>query len=148
MLAALDTMVPRIDTPVLFPAPRGGYIDNEKFRHREWAPALRAAGIEHRRVNDMRHTFATWAIESGTVELPFLARIMGTSTSQLEDTYFRWLKRTDDQLRASFDAYDASLGTDWALRRRKTAMRMRGLEPPRGSESNGGKWRKLAFAGP
>jgi hypothetical protein len=58
----------------------------------------------------MRHTFATWAIESGTVELPFLARIMGTSTSQLEDTYFRWLKRTDDQLRASFAAYDASFG--------------------------------------
>jgi hypothetical protein len=32
---------------------------------------------------------------------------MGTSTVQLEDTYARWLKRTDDHLRATFDAYDA-----------------------------------------
>jgi hypothetical protein len=31
---------------------------------------------------------------------------MGTSVSELEDTYFPWLKRTDEQLRAAFDAYD------------------------------------------
>jgi integrase len=83
--------------------------DHERFRHREWAPALRAAGRDHRRVVDMRHTFATWAIEAG-VELPYLARIMGTSIVQLEDTYFRWLKRTDEQLRATLDAYDESRG--------------------------------------
>ena len=66
-------MSPRSDTPILFPAPRGGYIDLEKFRHREWAPALRAAGIQHRRVYDCRHTFAAWAIESGDVQLWYLA---------------------------------------------------------------------------
>ena len=32
--------------------PAADYIDDEKFRYREWAPALRAAGIEHRRVYD------------------------------------------------------------------------------------------------
>ncbi len=71
------------------------------------APAFRAAGIDHRRVYDCRHTFATWAIESGDVQLWYLATIMGTSVTQLEDTYARWLSRTDDKLRASFDAYDA-----------------------------------------
>jgi hypothetical protein len=75
----------------------------------EWTPALRAAGLEHRRVYDMRHTFATWEIESG-VHLWHLATIMGTSVVQLEDSYARWLKRTDDQLRATFDAYDAVVG--------------------------------------
>ena len=34
------------------------------------------------------------------------AGIMGTSTTQLEDTYARWLQRTDDRIRAAFDAYD------------------------------------------
>jgi integrase len=88
-------------------APRGGYIDLEKFRYREWAPALRAAGLEHRRLYDCRHTFATWAIESG-VPLWHLAQIMGASVVQIEDTYARWLKRTDDQLRTALDEYDAA----------------------------------------
>ena len=55
----------------------------------------------------LRRTFAAWAIDSG-VQLWYLARVMGTSIVQIEDTYARWLKRTDDQLRAAFDAYDAA----------------------------------------
>src|SRR5262249_26813062 len=39
---ALKAQPPRLDSTLLFPAARGGYI--EKFRYREWAPALRASG--------------------------------------------------------------------------------------------------------
>jgi integrase len=84
---------------------RGGYIDGEKFRHREWAPAPRGAGIAHRRIYDMRHTFATWAIEGG-VHASYLAVVIGTSIRELENTYLRWLRRTDDQLRKVLDEYD------------------------------------------
>ena len=35
-------------------------------------PAVRAAGLEHRRLYDCRHTFATWAIE-GRIQLWYLA---------------------------------------------------------------------------
>lgn len=101
VIDVLEAMPPRIDTPILLPAPRGGYIDIERFRHREWRPALRAAGIDHRRIYDCRHTFATGAIESG-VQASHLAVVMGTSIRELEDTYYRWLRRTDDRLRAAF----------------------------------------------
>src|SRR5438093_5581451 len=54
VVEAIRAMAPRIDTKLMFPAARGGYIDIEKFRYREWAPALRSAGIEHRRILDCR----------------------------------------------------------------------------------------------
>ena len=90
------------------PAPRGGSRDLEKFRHRESTPALRAAGVGHRRVYDMRHGFATWAIEDGRLTLIVIALMMGTSVRELKSTYWRWLDRTDEQVRTFLDDYDAA----------------------------------------
>ena len=102
-------MSPRIDTPLVFPAARGGYIDGEKFRYRDWKPALKAAAVDYRRVYDCRHTFASWSIAGG-VQLFFLARIMGTSVQQIDQTYGHLLPDSEDYLRRLLDAYDGVHG--------------------------------------
>jgi integrase len=79
--------------------------DNNKWRWRVWTPALRAAGIEHRRIYDCRHTFASWGIAGG-VQLFYLARIMGTSVAQIDATYGHLLPDSEDYLRGLLDEFD------------------------------------------
>ena len=62
-LAALDQLPSGAAGDLLFPAARGGYLDLHNFRNRDWKPAQIAAGIEpFRRIYDLRHTFATFAL--------------------------------------------------------------------------------------
>jgi hypothetical protein len=49
-------------------------------------PALKAAGLPHRRIYDMRHTFATWSLAAG-MSIFTLARRMGTSLQMIDRTY-------------------------------------------------------------
>ena len=64
-LEALDAVLPRIDTPLLFPSPTGRLLDLHNWRAREWMPALDAAGIDHGTIYTLRHTAITNWLAAG-----------------------------------------------------------------------------------
>ena len=85
-LAALDDLPPRLNTPLLFPAPEGGRLRLDNRRTRERYPALDAARVDRRGPYHLRHTFATEALAGG-VSLYHLHRVMGTSLRETDRTY-------------------------------------------------------------
>jgi integrase len=85
--AHLDAFTaPSADDP-LFPAPNGDRLRPNNFRERQWAPAVKAAGLAGLRLHDMRHTAVSLWIAEGTPML-YVSRWAGhTSTSFTQDRY-------------------------------------------------------------
>ncbi len=90
---------------LLFPAPAGGHIEINNWRGREWTPALEAAGVQHRRIYDLRHTYATWSLAAG-VDIFTLARRMGTSVKMIDRTYGHLVAGADEYERELLDRFD------------------------------------------
>jgi integrase len=86
-LDALDRALPNDESPLVFPGERGGHLDVHHFRPFQWRPAQRAAGIDPlRRVYDLRHTFATFALRAGISTFD-LSRFMGASLTMIDRHY-------------------------------------------------------------
>ena len=114
---------------ILFPAPEGGRIDINNWRNRFWTPALEAAGVKHRRIYDLRHTYATWSLAAG-IDIFTLARRMGTSVKMIDRTYGHLVAGADAYERELLDAFDDAPRAAWTLLWTRRTSEMRPDERP------------------
>jgi integrase len=100
---------------LVFPAERGGYLDLHNFRNREWKPAQVAAGIEPlRRVYDLRHTFATFALRAGISTFD-LSRYMGASLTMIDRHYGHLARDGREHAIRLLDELSAGQRPRWTL---------------------------------
>jgi integrase len=109
-LAALEELSPRLDSPYLFAARRGGPFDLANFRRREWAPAIEASGVARpARLYDLRSTFASNSLAAGVTVFE-LARLMGTSVAMIERHYGTLLEGAGADIARRLSAFEAKQG--------------------------------------
>lgn len=84
-LAAYKRLPARLETTLVSPAARGGYLSPDNWRTRGWYDALDAAGVPRRGPYHLRHTFATEALAAG-VSILELSRLMGASVEEIDRT--------------------------------------------------------------
>src|SRR6266581_1990497 len=114
-LAALDQLPAGIGSALLFPSPRGGHLDLHNFRNRDWKPAQHAAGITPlRRVYDLRHTFATFALRAGISTFD-LSRYMGASLTMIDRHYGHLARDGREHAIKLLDALNAPNLDAWTL---------------------------------
>jgi integrase len=105
---AVRAVPTRIDSPVFFPAPEGGYFSGTNFLNHYWKPAVDAAGVDYFPPKNLRHLYASEALASGSMSLLALSKRMGTSLRMIDQTYGHLVHDADERELAILDAYDAA----------------------------------------
>jgi len=114
-LEALQQQQSGREGALVFPAERGGYLDRHNFRNREWKPAQLTARIEPpRRIYDLRHTFATFALRAGISTFD-LSRYMGASLTMIDRHYGHLARDGREHAIRLLDELSAGQRPRWTL---------------------------------
>jgi integrase len=71
---------------LVFPAPKGGYLNDNRFRGKIWKPVLESCGVEYRYPYNLRHSGVSHAAAAGA-GLAELSAQTGHSKKVLLNTY-------------------------------------------------------------
>jgi integrase len=113
-LDALERVHDQNGSPLLF-GERGGYLDIHHFRPYQWRPAQRVVGIDPvRRIYDLRHTFATFALRAGVSTFD-LSRYMGASLTMIDRHYGHIARDGREHAIQRLDALNAPELEPWTL---------------------------------
>ncbi|NEP20216.1 MAG: site-specific integrase [Leptolyngbya sp. SIO4C1] len=84
----LDEIRPERPQPgdMVFPPPKGKYLDFNNFRNRGWKAILEALGIRYRKPYQTRHTFITHCLEEG-ISVPQVAKWVGNTPEVIMKHY-------------------------------------------------------------
>lgn len=82
------------------------YNTSQKIMEFQWAPLLRSQGLFHRRMYELRHTFATNMLNSGKFSAMQIAKWLGhTNTQMLFTTYARHIQSEKYEIDREFDLF-------------------------------------------
>ena len=112
---ALERLPADGESLLVFPGERGSYLDLHHFRPGQWRPAQLAAGIEPlRRIYDLRHTFATFALRAGISTFD-LSRYMGASLTMIDRHYGHLARDGREHAIRLLDELSAGQRPRWTL---------------------------------
>jgi integrase len=77
---------------LVFPAPKGGYLNDNRFRGKIWIPVLESIGIDYKTPYTLRHSGTSHAMANGA-DVAALAEMTGHSKRVLMSTYWHSIDR-------------------------------------------------------
>lgn len=89
---------------IVFPSPGGGYLDPNRFRQRQFNPAIKAADLVGVRIHDLRHTAVSLWIANGADVKRVAARAGHASVAFTLDRYGHLYPDAEDDLMGALDA--------------------------------------------
>lgn len=73
-------------SPLVIPG-RGTVIDYDSWRKKRWIDACARADVGHVRIHDLRHTYASWLLQSGRVSIEALSELLGHASIAVTQRY-------------------------------------------------------------
>ena len=106
--AAEAAFAGREPSSLVFPSKEGTYLDPGNIMHRAWNPLLRAAGLRHRGMHQLRHSFATILLAEGA-PITYVAQQLGHASPRITlEIYAHWIPTTDRSIVDRLDGLDAT----------------------------------------